>query len=103
MDDPEGEEKGWPPELRFLRTLVTVLTAAMILGVITIVFLLVIRLNDDARPILVHPEVFEVPAGVNTVGYSVLDGYTILVGDDGVIRVFASDTQELVQEIAVGE
>ncbi len=101
-DNPEGDGP-LPANLRYLRILVTVLTAVMILGVITIVGLLVIRLNDTARPILVHPEVFDIPPGVGTVGYSVINGYTVIIGDDGVIRVFASDTRALVQELTPGQ
>ncbi len=99
---PEGDSP-LPPNLRFLRMLVTVLTAVMILGVITIVGLLVIRLGDSAQPILVHPEVFAIPDGVGTVGYSIVNGYTVIIGDDGVIRVFASDTQALVDTIDLND
>lgn len=101
-DFPE-EDGPLPPNLRFLRVLVTVLTAVMILGVITIVALLVIRLGDNGQPILVHPEVFDIPEGVNTLGYSVVDGYTVIVGDDQMIRVFASDTRELVDQLDLSD
>ncbi|ABD56319.1 DUF6476 family protein [Jannaschia sp. CCS1] len=104
MGDNFPEDDGpLPPNLRFLRILVTVLTGVMILGVLTIVLLLVIRLNDTQRPILVHPEVFAIPAGVGTVGYSVINGYTVIIGDDGIIRVFASDTRDLVDEVILGD
>lgn len=99
---PEGDGP-LPPNLRFLRVLVTVLTAVMILGVLTVVLLLVIRLNDFSRPILVHPDVFTIPAEVGTVGYSVINGYTVIIGDDGVIRVFSSDTRELVDELILSD
>ncbi len=98
-ETPEDDAPPLPADLRFLKTLVTVLTAVMILGVITIVMLLVIRLNGGGAPVLVHPEVFEIPDGVETVGYSVIDGYTVIIGDDGVIRVFASDTRRLMDEL----
>ncbi|GAB5448235.1 DUF6476 family protein [Gymnodinialimonas sp.] len=97
-DIPEGDGP-LPPNLRFLRVLVTVLTGVMILGVLTVILLLVIRLNDVRGPVLVHPDVFEIPPGVGTVGYSVINGYTVIIGDDGIIRVFASDTQDLVEEM----
>ena len=100
MDEPEEKPAALPPDLRFLRVLVTVLTAAMILGVITIVFLLVIRLNAETAPILVHPEMFEIPEGVGTIGFSVVNGQTIIIGDDAVIRVFDSETRTLLQEIS---
>lgn len=100
-DDFPEEDGPLPSNLRFLRVLVTVLTAVMILGVITIVGLLVIRLGDNGQPVLVHPEVFDIPEGVATVGYSIVDGYTVIVGDDGVIRVFASDTHALVETLTL--
>ena len=98
MASDDDTELGLPPSLRYLKVLVTVLTAIMIFGVLTIIALLVIRLNDNGRPILVHPELFDLPAGVGTVGYSVVNDYTVLIGDDGVIRVFSSDTRALIEE-----
>ena len=92
------QEPPLPPSLRFLKLLVTVLTVVMILGVSAVVFLLFSIVAEEDRPVLVHPEVFAIPAGVGTLGYSVVDGYTVIVGDDGIIRVFASDTRELVEE-----
>ncbi|MEM8850564.1 MAG: DUF6476 family protein [Pseudomonadota bacterium] len=44
----DNEDPGLPPDLRFLKALVTILTAVMIVGVITIVALLVIRLPSAA-------------------------------------------------------
>lgn len=102
-EDLPEDDGPLPPNLRFLRILVTVLTGVMILGVLTVVLLLVIRLNDTQRPVLVHPDVFAIPDGVATVGYSVVNGYTVIIGDDGIIRVFASDTREQVDEIVVGD
>ncbi|MBF9045202.1 hypothetical protein HKCCE4037_17805 [Rhodobacterales bacterium HKCCE4037] len=103
MAEPRDEqEPPLPPSLRFLKALVTVLTVVMILGVSSVVFLLFTMVGSDTRPVLVHPEDFAIPEGVGTTGYSVVDGYTVIVGDDGMIRVFASDTRELVQEIEVG-
>ncbi len=103
MADDSPENEPLPPQLRFLRVLVTILTGVMILGVVTVILLLVIRLSDNRGPVLVHPDVFEFPLGVETVGYSVINGYTVLVGDDGVIRVYASDTRELVEELDLND
>ena len=102
-EDKGAEAAGWPRDLRFLKTLVTVLTAVMIAGVITIVALLVIRLNAETRAVLVHPEVYALPAGVGTLGYSLHDGRAILVGDDGVIRVFDAASGALLQDFVLGE
>jgi hypothetical protein len=102
-DGPENEtEMGLPRDLRFLKTLVTVLTAAMILGVIAITALLVIRLNDVGTPIRLDPGDFVLPEGVGIVGISVVDGVTVIVGDDRVIRLFDSETRALLREMPIG-
>ncbi len=51
-----------PPRLRQLRRLVTALTATLIVGVITIVALLVIRLSAAPAPLALPPDV-RLPAG----------------------------------------
>ncbi|MEQ8365179.1 MAG: DUF6476 family protein [Roseicyclus sp.] len=91
-------EDALPPSLKRLRLLVTVLTVVMIAGVITIIALLVIRLSADTRVVVVDPAGFSTPDGVGTLGYSVVGGRAVLVGDDGVIRVYDSDSRALVQE-----
>ena len=73
----------------------------MIVGVITIVLLLVIRLNGDARPILVHPELFALPDGVETLGYNLVGESVVIVSDDGMIRVFDATSRALVQEMPI--
>lgn len=52
-----------PPRLRQLRRLVNILTATLIVGVITIVALLVIRLTRAPRPSLPLPPEIALPAG----------------------------------------
>jgi hypothetical protein len=102
MNEAPRDEAGTelPRDLRFLKTLVTVLTVAMIAGVITITALLVIRLNaGDGETVLVDPGMFPLPQGVGVVGFSVVEGLTVIVGDDRVIRVFDSEGRDLVQEI----
>jgi uncharacterized membrane protein len=92
-DAPEDEDgAALPRDLRFLKVLVTVLTVAMIGGVITI------RLNAGGA-VVVDPGQFTVPAGVNVVGFSVVEGRTVIVGDDGVIRVYDSASREILREI----
>ncbi|WP_439140210.1 DUF6476 family protein [Roseicyclus sp.] len=105
MTMPPTEDEGGtlPANLRFLKTLVTVLTAVMILGVIAIVALLVIRLNADPAPILIAPGDFALPPGVGVVGLSVIDGQSVIVGDDGVIRVYDGESRALSQEFRIGD
>jgi len=96
--DPEVE---LPPSLTLLRRLVTLLTAVMVVGVLTIVGLLVIRLTTDTAPVLVTPEAYSLPTGVAPVGYSVVDGQAVIIGDDGVIRVFDATTGTPIREITL--
>lgn len=103
MPPTEDEGGTLPANLRFLKTLVTVLTAVMILGVIAIVALLVIRLNADPAPILIAPGDFALPPGVGVVGLSVIDGQSVIVGDDGVIRVYDGESRALLQEFRIGD
>ena len=101
---PDGEEQTvLPANLRFLKGLVTVLTAVMILGVLTIVALLVIRLNAEPARVVIDPGAFRLPEGVHAVGISVIEGRTVIVGDDGVIRVYNREDQTLQREIAITE
>ena len=90
-----------PPSLKRLRTLVTTLTGVMIVGVITIIILLAMRLSVERQPILINPANFALPAGVGIVGYSVIDGHAVLVAQDGVIRIFDAQTGVLTQTITV--
>lgn len=100
-DMETGSDAALPRDLRFLKTLVTVLTATMILGVITITTLLVIRLNDRAAPIRLDPGAFVLPDGVGLMGISVVEGVAVIVGDDGVIRLFDSETRAPLREIPI--
>jgi hypothetical protein len=97
VSDTEGS--GLPPELRFLKTLVTVLTAVMIGGVVAIVALLVIRLPDGAVAL---PEELAVPAGVEVRAVTQAPSYWLVTTEDDRLLVFAPDGA-LTREIALGE
>jgi hypothetical protein len=103
VEPPEtsGAEGDLPPQLRWLKRLVTVLTLTMIAGVLAITALLVIRLNADTAPVVIAPGDFALPDGVGLVGFSVIQGRTVVVGDDAVIRVYDSDSRALLQEIVL--
>jgi hypothetical protein len=103
VEPPEtsSAEGDLPPHLKRLRLLVTVLTVTMIAGVITITALLVIRLGTERPVVLVNPDDFALPKGVGAVGISVIDGRTVIVGDDGVIRVYDSENRALLQDMTV--
>ncbi len=69
-----------PPNLRFLRILVTVLTAVMIGGLITIVALLVIRFSADAP---VVPDVITLPDGVEAEAFTMGANWYAVVTEGG--------------------
>jgi hypothetical protein len=105
MGTAPKDQDGLPRELRFLKTLVTVLTVVMIAGVITITALLVIRLNGNGgAPVLtVAPGDYALPQGVGITGFQVAGNHVVVIGDDGIIRIFNADTREQVQELALPE
>ncbi|MDD9717692.1 MULTISPECIES: DUF6476 family protein [Dinoroseobacter] len=104
-DDPSefgaepGPEMPEPANLKFLRRLVTVLTVVMIAGVVTVIGLLVIRLQAPSLPDL--PESITLPAGV--VAEAVTfggDWIAVVAGDE--ILIYGAGDGALRQRIAVG-
>ena len=91
--DPEGART-----LRFLKTLVTVLTVTMIAGVLTITALLVIRLQTPAPSL---PDRITLPAGTEARGFSQGDGWLAVVTTDNRILIYDMDGATLLQEIEV--
>lgn len=89
-----------PPELRFLKTLVTVLTATMILGLITIVALLVIRLNAPA-PAPLLPASISLPGGAKAEAVTMGKGWVAVVTDRGQILIYDAETGLLRQTVDV--
>jgi uncharacterized integral membrane protein len=103
VEPPEtsGAEGDLPPQLRWLKRLVTVLTVTMIGGVLAITALLVIRLNAESAPVVIAPGDFTLPEGVGIVGFSVTHGRTVIVGSDGMIRVYDSESRALLQTLTI--
>jgi hypothetical protein len=85
--------------LRFLKILVTVLTATMILGLLTIVTLLVIRLGPTPEP--AFPDNLALPEGVAPRAITRSDDWIALVTDDGRILIYPAEGGAPVQEITV--
>lgn len=77
-----------PPDLRFLKRLVTVLTAVMIAGLLTIVALLVIRLGQPAVAVPALPAAITLPAGERAGAVTFAKGYTVVVTDAGRVLVY---------------
>jgi hypothetical protein len=83
LDDIENSSE--PANLRFLRQLVTALTATMILGVLTVIVLLVIRLNTPDNT-LTLPDRIILPNGTIATSFTVgSDWYAVVTQDDEIL------------------
>jgi hypothetical protein len=80
------------PELKFLKTLVTVLAATMIVGLIAVIALLVIRLGPQnaASPTaaLALPESVTLPEGAVAQSISLSDGRIVVLTRDDQVFVY---------------
>ena len=95
---PEGPS---PPELRFLRRLVTTLTAVMIAGLVIIVGLLVIRLGPAPR--LSLPDAIALPEGMRATAFTQGIDWIAIVTDTDEILIFDADGTTLRQRIRLGD
>lgn len=96
MEDQSPD--GLPPGLRFLKTLVIALAITMIAGVITIVALLVTRLNGAALPL---PETITLPDGAKAQAVTAGNGWYAVVTTDNRILIFDRLTSTLQQEVTI--
>ncbi|MGK7652162.1 DUF6476 family protein [Roseovarius sp. B08] len=88
-----------PKMVRYLRTLVTVLTGVMILGFLVIVALFVTKFSRASSPTL--PEVISLPDGTTPTAFTRADGWYAVVTDADTILIFDETTGELRQTIEV--
>lgn len=101
MDTPElppGPDDPEPANLRFLRRLVTILTATMISGVLLIIGLIVIRFYDTPPP---SPENISLPDGQKALSFTQGPDWYAIVTDQNMILIFDRMTGQLRQEILV--
>ncbi|WP_439122594.1 DUF6476 family protein [Marivita sp.] len=98
MDNIPNDQLPEPPNLRFLRRLVTVLTVTMIAGVIMITAMIVIRYNQSAVPL---PEMIFLPDGTTATAFTQARNWYAVVTDDDRILIFARDTGHLLQTVAI--
>lgn len=101
MDDPP-----LTGELRFLKRLVTVLTATMIGGLVVIIALLVIRLGGTppARPVpaaLALPASIRLPDGARAVSFTQGYDWFGVVTDRQELLIFDPETGAIRQRIAI--
>ncbi|OWY04857.1 hypothetical protein B6V75_01540 [Thioclava sp. F1Mire-8] len=96
MSDLPDEEPATtlPPDLRFLKILVTTLAAVMIVGLVAIVALLVIRLQQpDPLPQL--PAAITLPEGAQAEAVTFARNYTVVVTDGGQVLVYDKAGQKV--------
>lgn len=90
---------GPPPELRFLKLLVTTLAGVMIVGLVVIVALLVIRLQPPDAPSL--PDRVTLPEGAQATAFTRgTDWFAVVTADDEIL-IFDSGSGALRQRIAI--
>jgi hypothetical protein len=98
---PADEGHGTPPELRFLKVLVTALAGTMILGLITIIFLFVTRLPDAAAPRPALPEGIILPEGAEAEAVTMGRGWIAVVTKADEILILDAETGDLRQRVAI--
>ncbi len=86
--------------MRFLRRLVTVLTLVMIGGLVTVIALLVIRLQAPAPAVPQLPDTISLPAGVSAEAVTFGAGWVAVIAGDRIL-VFDAGTGDLRQEVVV--
>lgn len=90
MSDMVPSDPAPVPEIRFLKLLVTALTATMIVGLVAIVALLVIRLPGQATlPAL--PETIQLPEGAEVQAVTFARDYTVVVTGAGAVLLYRPD------------
>jgi len=89
-DDMMPSDPAPLPEIRFLKILVTALTATMIVGLVTIVGLLVIRL-PGAAPLPQLPEAITLPEGAEVQAVTFARDYTVVVTAAGEVLLYRPD------------
>jgi hypothetical protein len=101
MTDP-SEPVPEPANLRFLRRLVTTLTAVMIVGLLVIVALLVIRFSSDRAPAAAPlPDGITLPDGNTAAAVTYgSDWYAVVTTDDRIL-IFDRATGALRQTVMI--
>lgn len=99
MEDLSAE----PTHIRFLRRLVTILTATMIIGITAIFVLLFIRVNGETPaqtgPLL--PDQITLPEGVTAQAITAGQGWYAIVTQDNRILIYDQNTGDLRQTVEI--
>ena len=99
MDENSPENAPEPAQLKFLRRLVTTLTAVMIFGLITIIALIVIRMMTPAGPPL--PDVVTMPDGARATAFTRGPDWYAVVTDDDRIVIFDAESGAVRQVVQI--
>ena len=89
-----------PPELRFIKRLVVVLTSVMILGLIVIIALLVTRLGMAPAPIAL-PEGITLPEGTRAEAVTLSADWVIVLTREETVLLYDRRSGQLRHEIAL--
>jgi hypothetical protein len=101
MDDPNSDEAFVEPaNIRFLRLLVTVLTAVMICGFLVLIALFVTRLGAARAP-LALPDFIVLPDGTQAAAFTQGSDWYAVVTDGDEILIFDRASGALRQTIAI--
>ena len=85
--------------MKYLRLLVTVLTAVMVVGFIVIVVLFVTKFSEAFGPEM--PDVITLPDGTVPTAYTRGDGWYAVVTDEDEILIFGAESGSLRQTIKI--
>lgn len=88
MTNTPAHEPDLPPSLRFLKGLVITLMITMIVGVITVVWLLVTRMPDASSAAPQVPETLTLPAGLKPEAVTLGKGWIAVVTSSQEILIF---------------
>lgn len=94
----ELPERPEPANLRFLRRLVTTLTAVMIVGLVVLIGLIVIRLQ---QPSVTFPESITLPEGETATAYTQGRGWFAVVTESDQIIIYDATSGEIRKTIDV--
>ena len=87
-----------PPQLIFLKRLVTALGVVMIAGFLVLIAALVIRLNADPLPL---PDRITLPEGVTATAFTQGTDWFAVVTSDNRILIYDRTTSALRQEVVI--
>lgn len=106
--DPDGPQQtppqDRPPELRFLKALVTALAGVMIVGMISIVGLMALRLRPVPPPQLsALPAQIDLPEGAVPQAVTLGPGWIGVLTDDGAFLLFDADSGALRDSVQLAQ